>query len=231
MTEPKAITLAQKYGLRDDDLKKADHDKIMIWLDQWLDSDGFKRWIGYPEDWPEERKEELQSDWKAAGRDLPPHERAKPCPNFPPLPPFKIVKKVWEFPITSGKYVIGFADLVIEIPDPDMDFDKDKIRAYTGRRLVLFEVKTQIPSLGDVIRQIRFYQNFTKKRTKPPVWVLVAPHFEDQQIVILAEQGILTLKYPGLFERLVEEEDRRRVEKEKEALAEKLKKHGKEAKP
>jgi hypothetical protein len=60
----------------------------------------------------------------------------------------KVVKKIWELPVEKSfhgkRWIAGFIDLAAEL--------KDKTSIH-------FEVKSYIPSLGQLIRQIRFYQS------------------------------------------------------------------------
>jgi len=52
-----------------------------------------------------------------------------------------------------------------------------------------FEVKTVIPSLGELIRQIKMYRAYDKSK-----FFVVSP--DDRFVKVLNEQGIGFLKYP-----------------------------------
>lgn len=76
------------------------------------------------------------------------------------------IVKIWEKPILSGAYTIGFVDMqvavrpcVLCIPDgwprsSAISFDQELSR----EEVHMIEVKPEIRSLGEVIRQIRMYQ-------------------------------------------------------------------------
>lgn len=79
-----------------------------------------------------------------------------------------------EFPISDRNYIVGFADLCLPFE-------------------VAVEVKSTIPSIGDLIRQIQFYRNYMGG----PTWIVVSP--DDRPAEILREHGIFFYKYrsPG----------------------------------
>jgi hypothetical protein len=55
----------------------------------------------------------------------------------------------------------------------------------------LFEIKPSIPSVGELIRQIRMYQQY-----KPGKYIVVSP--DDRFASVLSGQGIEFLKAPRL---------------------------------
>ncbi len=79
-----------------------------------------------------------------------------------------------EYPITDDRYIIGFADIFVQ---------------GLG---VGIEIKTEIPVLGDLIRQIQFYRKYIYAS-----WIVVAP--DDRFAKILRHEGIHFYKYkiPG----------------------------------
>lgn len=79
-----------------------------------------------------------------------------------------------EYPVSDNRYVIGFIDIY-------------------WPHAVAVEVKTEIPVIGDLIRQIQFYRNYMGG----PCWIVVSP--DDRAASILKEQGIYFYKYksPG----------------------------------
>lgn len=91
---------------------------------------------------------------------------------------------------------VGYADLLIETQAPHVGlrfigkaekFDGCEILWVKGPS-VLVEAKVAIPSLGELMRQLRLYQTAFAGRI-----VVVSP--DDTHASILAEQGIVFLKY------------------------------------
>jgi hypothetical protein len=80
-----------------------------------------------------------------------------------------------EHPITDHGYrnfVIGFVDV------------------YSKKLSIAVEVKTGIPVVGDLIRQIQFYRNYLDA-----TWIVVSP--DDRNADILKDQQIHFFKYYG----------------------------------
>ncbi|MHA2265228.1 MAG: hypothetical protein ACXAEN_22770 [Candidatus Thorarchaeota archaeon] len=143
MAKPRATTIQQRFGFKDDDLKKPNHDMIMIWLDENINAVVNDLISKYPE-------------------------------QFIDCEETAITNTIWEQPIMSGKYCIGFIDMWI----PDYR--------------ICIEVKTEIPSVGELIRQIAMYKQYTISQ---PFFAVVSPN--DRFASVLESQGILFYKYTG----------------------------------
>jgi len=129
------------------------------------------------------------SSWKGLG-------------DMPPKPNLRVTKKRWEHPIVSKEYTIGFVDIyaVCEVPFLDisglkyslegLDNDSKLPEWYIGlhQKEIAFEIKTSIPSLGELIRQIRMYQTYL-----PIPYIIVSP--EDKFAKHINNQGINFYKY------------------------------------
>jgi len=102
-----------------------------------------------------------------------------------PISGLKATKKIWEHKIKSG-YQNAFIDLVFEYEYIHSDGQLRKNRLY-------IEVKSKIPSLGELIRQIHQYQDILNSHECK--FCVVAT--EDKYEAILFEQGILYYKYNG----------------------------------
>lgn len=135
------------------------------------------------------------------------------------FPVNRILDKQWEYPVTSPGskgFVIGFLDMVVSVVAPDREpihvevelnprppfissgsLPCDIIQRPVPKwsvgneeRSVCFEVKTSIPSVGELIRQINFYRNF-----KWGIYVVVSP--DDRFASILESQNIRFIKCPA----------------------------------
>lgn len=122
---------------------------------------------------------------------------------IPEKPPIQIVKKDWERPIKSRDYIIGFIDMMVIYEQPFLSMfieltDQGWVEKWTviqksytddGENRIHFEVKTEIPSLGELIRQINMYRTYGAGR-----FFVVTPNNSFAQV--LEEQGIGLIKFP-----------------------------------
>lgn len=201
----RGTTIQQRFGFKDEDLKKPLHDEIMLWLDKnaeaiILEIEG--------SEWSERKVirqlEYLNIAAKEEGVEVP--EVGDP----PPKPKPELLKKQWEYTVESGNFVVGFIDMALTYTVFDLwikgikwDNKPKGIESAPewfvghGRKTIFLEVKTSIRSLGELIRQIRLYQNYLKEKK----FVVVSP--EDQHVDTLESQGIGFIKYSekqrGLF--------------------------------
>jgi hypothetical protein len=112
----------------------------------------------------------------------------------PQKPQLKI-KKEWEQTVMSNKFIVGFIDMIVSYPGYDLDFYGKDFPSYVVHGLsdyyhhVCFEVKTTIPSLGELIRQINMYREYVRS----PFYI-VAP--DKKFISQLQSQGIGFVHYP-----------------------------------
>lgn len=130
--------------------------------------------------------------------------------NMPPKPNLRAIKKRWEQPIVSREYTVGFVDIYATYEMPCLSVkgieptgpgyshfalksDKSLPEWYIHwtDKAVAFEIKTNIPSLGELIRQIRMYQTYLSAK-----FVVVSP--DDRFADPIESQGIGFYKYePG----------------------------------
>ena len=108
--------------------------------------------------------------------------------------PYEISKVKWEHQIIytnnyNNHTLIGFADLLVHYKG---EFYDKYIKEYQmSEGFVIIEVKTKIPDLGSVIRQMRTYQTYQNHyRTQ---YLVVSP--DDRFTEILNEQGFYFYKY------------------------------------
>ncbi len=115
----------------------------------------------------------------------------------PPKPFIRIVKKQWEHPILSRDYTIGFIDMMVIYEQPFLSIELELTDAgwveqwhvtfyrysHNEENSIYFEAKTEIPSLGELIRQINMYRSYGAKR-----FFVVSPN--DSYAQLLKRQGI-----------------------------------------
>jgi len=139
-----------------------------------------------------------------------------PIPSRPPIS--KQIRTKMEVPVISksnsrhsSKYIIGFIDLVATVTPvelkikgmrwlpPGSDYSDEKLLYWPDIRWDIyyklhdavrlnFEVKTEIKSLGELLRQIRMYQEYTDGP-----FVVVCP--DDKYQKQINQQGITFYKY------------------------------------
>lgn len=182
--EKRMSTLQARLGFNDPDLKTQAHDLIMLWLDQNM-KEVFRPFI-----------EAL----KKSDRRIGCYPSQVPA-ELPPIPDGMTssiwAKKTWEYPVQRGYdsrnlYTVGFVDMCIKIYNRlpvlhanngvHWELEDDYITSF------YIEVKSKIPSLGEVIRQIRLYESYL-----PKGWFfVVSPDdrfrsaIEDQDIKFIA---------------------------------------------
>ncbi len=109
--------------------------------------------------------------------------------------PFKIVENKWEHQVMhiNGNYkmVVGYIDLMVRIQGKFYFSDTKEYEDYT--KTVFIEVKTQIPSLGELIRQMRAYEAYQNEYNRFTEFLIVSP--DDRHKAILKEQGFGFYKY------------------------------------
>ena len=201
--EPRAKTIAARFGFQDPELKTPRHDEIMIWLDENMASvlKGMDIWNPSASS-----SGSLSVDAYRAGA-------AKFWPGIdlgepPEMGSVRVRSKLWEFPVQDGKYIVGFIDMAVRASRAGVPYifgiflesekwrrtnweDKNPPRWSTeeSKAEVMFEVKPSITSLGEVIRQINMYRTY-----RPGRYAIVCPdgRFEQQ----LLSQGIDFVKCP-----------------------------------
>ena len=202
MAKPRAKTIQERVGFSDKDLKAPLHDQIMLWLDDAV-RNHFDLLFPHLQEW------NLRDfDIKESGIFTGAHKQSYfnmlqlPPKQLPPKTPIKAEEIVWGYQIvteTNSKYTVGSADLMVSYERYSLIYDikKEKFTTWShGMRRIFFEVKTKIPSLGELIRQIRLYQTHVSGKCK---WVVVSPEMKFEEH--LKRQGIDSIKYePNRFQ-------------------------------
>ena len=213
MATPRAQTLQERFGFKDEDLKMKSHDDIMFWvhnnayavLKHYMTKTGTLKAID--DSWAEQRSL-LQKTLEKHGSIYEYHANRLSTParweiqsatknalEFVPRerPHIRIDDKKWEHPIKSSSgFMIGFVDLVIAYRYPIIDrgFMSEYGIQYRLKTLAC-EIKTTLSTAGELIRQIRMYQEHSDKYTG---WMVICP--DDRHADILEDQGIYFYKSP-----------------------------------
>jgi len=136
----------------------------------------------------------------------------------PALPQLKVTAKIWELPVTtqsnnylnsSSKYTVGFIDMAIHFilysnpfvkgffEDTSSDLSSFKFKDLrekiyidfcSQQHTIYIEVKTEINSLGELIRQIRHYKEYL-----PGTYYVLCP--DDKYADTLEAQKIGFINY------------------------------------
>lgn len=192
MANAKSQTLQQRFGFQDTELSTPKHDELMLWLDAWVDTNLPSLFIQQYDEVLIEKRDSynrceidpmhIEEFYLRFGQ----HEESIP----------KIIvnlkRKRWEHPIVDRSYTIGFADMLVLAEGYwhplcySMETKNLSLVYYHDARLY-FEVKPTIPSLGEVIRQVRMYQTYTTGGSYVR-WHIVSPdtRFKSQ----IEAQGI-----------------------------------------
>ena len=182
-----AQTMQQRLGFVDDDLKHPKHDDMVLEVEQHLDEIVSRLWegsslLGTP-----------QREIAALRHRLPniiiPDE-------IPGITRGGISKVTWEYPVVSGnKYIIGYIDLHIFYEGEYAGLWTEVGARPTHARWSVthasvtlnIEVKPALPSIGELLRQIRTYQEYLPGQT----FLVVCP--DTRWAETLRKQGIYFL--------------------------------------
>lgn len=96
----------------------------------------------------------------------------------------------WEHPIANQRgTVIGYVDLCARLGRRSWVFDARDLRwdGIVEQHRIYFEVKPEIPSVGELLRQINKYRHYREGGT----WVVVTP--SDRYAGVLASQDVKLL--------------------------------------
>lgn len=121
----------------------------------------------------------------------------------PDRPEYKIQAVDEEHIVSTGsnnQYVVGAIDLQIVVDTHFIHYiGGERLREelpswslFDRRAVINVEVKTSIPSVGDLIRQIKFYQNYDGYQK--PIYVVASP--DKRASFRLQSQGILFFHCP-----------------------------------
>lgn len=108
---------------------------------------------------------------------------------------YKLLHNRWEHQIMhiNGNYkmIVGYIDILVCIQGKFYFSDTGKYEE--SKKNLFIEVKTQIPSLGMLIRQMRAYQAYQQGINDLTDYIIVSP--DDRHKKVLNKQGFWFYKY------------------------------------
>lgn len=165
--------LPNRWMMNDPDRLSPKHDEITMWLDQNI-QEVVSQIIIPGGEWI----------WNTS-------DSNSDKPVIKSLP----ARTIWEHPVISWKSVSGYIDLVAVYSEPFLDEKFNVLFRDAG--VIAFEVKTKLSGIGDLIRQISLYRQYTQKEFYRAAWFLVIPDPpSSEQIEILRKNHIGVILYP-----------------------------------
>jgi hypothetical protein len=185
----------QQIGFWDDELSSPDHDHIQVWthkniekvlrlaIPEEFDRDWGPREVTYSSD-----NGVSDDQWTALkAKAIAEHPRPNPKANKIELE-YTLVKRHGH----NGQLeqIVGYADLMVHIGIPGLSaHDEEPFQVwFGGKDRILVEVKSKLPTLGELMRQINLYREAHRGKV-----VVVSP--DDSYAEVLATQGVQFLKY------------------------------------
>jgi hypothetical protein len=97
----------------------------------------------------------------------------------------KVTRCTWEYPISNKGFVVGYWDVRLDLRGESTNV------IFPSKRCVLVEIKTSIPSLGELVRQLRLYEYHTSVEAIERLTLVVSP--DDRWASQLQSQGFAFL--------------------------------------
>lgn len=171
--KPKASTMAQRFGFADPDLTTPAHDSLLMWLSEnieeiiQLEAGQMTREIF----------RHRNGAWRPISQNDLTQQECSEVDKHPLGETIFHVKQIWECPILDRSYTIGFCDMKVivtrEIENGTIDIDYSGVKVSDRKETAdkWMEIKPSIPSVGELIRQLRMYQTYTSGDK----WFVVSP--------------------------------------------------------
>ena len=184
-----------QIGLWDDEVSSLDHDQIQVWTLKNIDKvlrlaipEEFDRDWG-PREVTYSSENGISDDHWAAlkARAIAEHPRPNPKASKVELE-YTLVKRHGHN--RQLEQIVGYADLMVHVGIPELSaYDDEPFRVwFGGKEQILVEVKSKLPTLGELMRQINLYREAHRGKV-----VVVSP--VDSYSEVLATQGVLFLQY------------------------------------
>lgn len=120
-----------------------------------------------------------------------------------PQPKQTVSEIQWEHPIDNNRgTVVGYVDLYVVVNTRNYYYDIGTMEWHgeTWRQSIYFEAKPEIPSVGELLRQINKYRYY--RRDSSALWVVVSP--ETKYGGLLNSQSVDFIASPPIAELLPE---------------------------
>jgi len=192
--KPKATTLQQRMGFVDSELSTPKHDELIFWLMENKQSVAENIFPPYNrnEDQGEDRKQ--VKGWGPGLSD----EAVDRFILTRPTPKIKKIRLSLEVPVNDGRFTIGFMDAEMSISSARFCLEKVGTQAgwkeyeHTDDSKVCIEVKPEIRSFGETLRQMNHYRNHLLGYNFAILCPdnRLKPHFLDQGVILFSPSDI-----------------------------------------
>jgi hypothetical protein len=111
--QPRAKTLQERFGFQDKELSTPRHDELMMWLDENIEA-CLRSLLDQTELTESDIRPQYSKGVKWEEENLTKYRKGQPLPPVPDCEHqlrFQIKKKVWEQPLSSGNFIVGFVDM------------------------------------------------------------------------------------------------------------------------
>ncbi|MFZ6758141.1 hypothetical protein ACO0K9_13105 [Undibacterium sp. Ji50W] len=183
-----------QLGLWDSEVSKPNHDTITLWAHKHAEMLA-RQYVTTYADHFNERGIDLLPDWPHALLERNP-ELGMPPPKCPTL----VSKRELEAVLRgrsegASRYnpILGYGDLLLHCEAHvlgTIESERPRKKEWwveTMRFQILVEVKTELPTLGELMRQLNLYRESVRHV------IVVAP--DEKYAELLSEQGILFVRY------------------------------------
>lgn len=184
-----------QLGLWDNEVSKPNHDTITKWAYEHAEM-LVRQYVTTYAPYFNERGIDILPDWSQALLDKNP-ELGIPPPKCSKL----VLKREWEAVLrgrsdgVGGRYnpILGYGDLLLHCEANvlgTVETERTRKKEWwveTMRFQILVEVKTELPTIGELMRQLNLYRESVRHV------IVVAP--DAKYAELLSEQGILFVQY------------------------------------
>ena len=201
-----AKTIMERFGFKDPSLTTPEHDKMLLWLNKnWASILDEMRVFNVPVTLRPSCGRCRRCSWSETTHKCmsPDRENSQYAENLEVAYPSRVgvikdgswlgrvkagTKVIIEAPIMgTNNYNIGFVDFKVEIENY-CDIDGFYISGFVKSGRFLFEIKPEIDSIGETIRQIQFYRSHDKGH-----YIIVTKTTGLKEL--FAQQGIYVYEY------------------------------------
>lgn len=182
-----------QIGLWDAEVPKPDHDAICLWVYENAETVVRAAFPKFERDWREDDFEDHGLQPPEGARERAQQRYPRPSPRVGGRTLEYVLQREAAYARGTGQ-IVGYADVMIQLELPAMVVPQQgaefELRWHQSERArVLVEVKSILPTLGELMRQLNLYRT----AHHGPV-VVVSP--DARYAAVLAEQGIAFVQSP-----------------------------------